>query len=180
MSDFWLYFNLKTTDHPINQSNRTTHTHPRHHLPSMIYTFSLSLKQQTQNTETSINKTLFHFSSNEAFYSSIALWFSLCLSRWKSWRCVALHRGKRVNQIQLPPSILPPPISSALVCFSVFFLGLLFFYFLKTPFSVYELLPIVMGIYLLHNCVFVLVININFLGKKKIPIHELLWLELGN
>ena len=24
-----------------------------------------------------------------------------------------------------------------------------------------------MGIYLLHNCVFVLVININFLGKKK-------------
>ena len=127
VSDFWLYFNLKTTDHPINQSNRTTHTHPRHHLPSMIYTFSLSLKQQTQNTETSINKTLFHFSSNEAFYSSIALWFSLCLSRWKSWRCVALHRGKRVNQIQQP--ILRPSISSALVfhhrlfSFSIFFLS---------------------------------------------------------
>jgi hypothetical protein len=115
--------NLNERTHPRHQTKCWTvrsqlrrspvlTTRPRHHLPSLLHW------RKSQNSDTNKQNSISNSSLPSDDLSSLAqgqgvlrLWDSL--SRWNSWRCVALRRGKRVNQIQHRPSILRPWISSA-------------------------------------------------------------------
>jgi hypothetical protein len=114
--------NLNERIHPRHQTIcwtvRSQLRRSRYSPPVHVIIFHLSYTDSNLHIQTRINKIpsptlLFQATTYLRSLKAKEFWDSEILSRWNSWRCVALRRGKRVNQIQHRPSILRPWISSA-------------------------------------------------------------------